>query len=137
MVLWERRSRAVFRLSCIVVGYTSSKNDVIVPGSREYPCLMNLAAIRCTFLVGIIMCFYRCGFKTLVGVVLLVLDIISSFLILIGHFPRCRRRNPTDLLALLMIFWMCVSQESALVISIPRYFSWLAVSSTCPSMLYG
>ena len=73
----------------------------------------------------------------IVGVVLLVLDMLASLLMLVGYFLRFRRKNPTDLLALLMIFWMCVSQESALVISIPRYGLWLTTSSTCPSMYYG
>ena len=78
---------------------------------------MNLAALRCT-ISSWYMCFCRCGSQTRLAYFKcgLTSPRYACLLMLVGHVPMFRRRNPNDMFALLMIFWICVSQENVFVL---------------------
>lgn len=50
-------------ISWLITCWMFSNKDVIMPGSREYTCLMDLAALLCT-VSSYCMCYWRCRSQT-------------------------------------------------------------------------
>ena len=53
IILWKTSRRDVLRLSWSAWSSSSCRIDVTIPGSLEYSCLINRAALLCTILFGI------------------------------------------------------------------------------------
>ena len=80
IILWKTSRRDVLRLSWSAWSSSSCRIDVIIPGSLDYSCLINRAALLCAISIWY-MCFCRCGSHTLLHLVYPVLPVSLDSLV--------------------------------------------------------